>query len=231
MTLPDLTLELSAADWQALWLTLKLCTVTTVLLLLLATPLAWWLAFGQQKRHGVAEAIVTLPLVLPPTVLGFYLLLLFSPQQGLGQWLNTLGLPPLLFSFEGLVLGSVIYSLPFAVQPLKQCFRTMGKQPLETAALLGAGPLDRFFHVLLPLTRPGFIAAASLTFAHTLGEFGMIMMIGGSIAGETKVLSVLIYDHTEAMNYNAAHQLSLLVLLLSLLLLFALNRYQQEPRR
>lgn len=223
--------NLTAGDWQALWLTLKLCAVTTGLLLLIATPLAWWLAFGKQKRHGVTEAIVTLPLVLPPTVLGFYLLLLLSPQQGLGQWLAQLGFPPLLFSFEGLVLGSVIYSLPFAVQPLKQCFRAVGRQPLETAALLGAGPLDRFFNVLLPLNRAGFIASASLTFAHTLGEFGMIMMIGGSIEGETKVLSVLIYDHTEAMNYQAAHQLSLLIIALSLLLLFGLNRWQQEPRR
>ncbi len=223
-------LQLSPADWQALWLTLKLCAVTTLLLLLIATPLAWWLAFGKQKRHSLVEAVVTLPLVLPPTVLGFYLLLLFSPQQGIGLWLSSLGLPPLLFSFEGLVLGSVIYSLPFAVQPLKQCFRTVGKQPLETAALLGAGRFDRFVHVLLPLTRPGFIAAASLTFAHTLGEFGMIMMIGGSIAGETKVLSVLIYDHTEAMNYGAAHQLSLLIVLMSMVLLFGLNRWQQERR-
>lgn len=222
-----LSLHLNTADWQALWLTLKLCSVTTVILLLVAMPLAWWLAFGKQKRHALVEALVTLPLVLPPTVLGFYLLLLFSPQ-GFGQVLAALGLPPLLFSFEVLVIGSVIYSLPFAVQPLKQCFCSFGKQPLETAALLGAGRLDRFFHVLLPLSRPGLVAAASLTFAHTLGEFGMIMMIGGSIAGETKVLSVLIYDHTEAMNYGAAHQLSLLIVLLSVLLLFGLNRWQRR---
>ncbi len=224
-------LQLSPADWQALWLTLKLCSITTLLLLLIAAPLAWWLAFGQGRRHSLIDAVVTLPLVLPPTVLGFYLLQLLSPQQGVGLWLAAAGLPPLLFSFEGLVLGSMIYSLPFAVQPLKQCFRSIGKQPLETAALLGAGPFDRCWHVLLPLAKPGLFSAATLTFAHTLGEFGMIMMIGGSIAGETKVLSVLIYDHTEAMNYGPAHQLSLLILLLSVALLFSLNRFQQEPRR
>ena len=227
----DQLLRLSPADWQALWLTLKLCSITTLLLLLIAAPLAWWLAFGQQKRHSLVAAIVTLPLVLPPTVLGFYLLLLLSPQQGVGGWLTALGLPPLLFTFEGLVLGSMLYSLPFAVQPLTQSFRSIGKQPLETAALLGAGPVDRIWHVLLPLARPGLLTAAILTFAHTLGEFGMIMMIGGSIAGETKVLSVLIYDHTEAMNYQAAHQLSLLVLVLAVLLLCGLNRWQQGSQR
>lgn len=224
-------LDLSNEDWQAIWLTLKLCSLTTLILLCIAIPLAWWLAFGQQKRHSFVEALVTLPLVLPPTVLGFYLLLLLSPNHGIGHWLTAAGLPPLLFSFEGLVLGSVIYSLPFAVQPLKQCFRSIGFQPLETAALLGAKRFDRFYNVLLPMSKPGLIAAASLSFAHTLGEFGMIMMIGGSIVGETKVLSVLIYDHTEAMNYDAAHQLSFFLLVLSVLLLFILNRWQQDSRR
>jgi|GEM_PF-1316 len=220
--------------WQpgeltALWLTLKLALSTSAILLVLATPLSWWLAFGQRKRHSLVAALVTLPLVLPPTVMGFYLLLLLRPQSCFAQLLNQLGVGNLLFSFGGILLGSLIYSLPFAVQPLTQMFRSIGKAPLETAALLGAGPMDRFFSVLLPLAKPGFITAATLTFAHTLGEFGMIMLIGGSIPGETKVLSVLIYDQTEAMNYGAAHRLSLVVLLLALLLLFVLNRFSQQP--
>jgi molybdate transport system ATP-binding protein len=220
--------------WQpgeltALWLTLKLALSTSTILLVLATPLSWWLAFGQRKRHSLVAALVTLPLVLPPTVMGFYLLLLLRPESSFAQLLNQLGVGNLLFSFGGILLGSVIYSLPFAVQPLTQIFRSIGKAPLETAALLGAGSVDRFFSVLLPLAKPGFITAATLTFAHTLGEFGMIMLIGGSIPGETKVLSVLIYDQTEAMNYGAAHRLSLAVLLLALLLLFVLNRFSQQP--
>ncbi len=220
--------------WQpgeltAFWLTLKLAFATSTILLVLATPLSWWLAFGQRKRHSLVAALVTLPLVLPPTVMGFYLLLLLRPESSFAQFLQQLGVGNLLFSFSGILVGSVIYSLPFAVQPLTQIFRSIGKAPLETAALLGAGPVDRFFSILLPLAKPGFITAATLTFAHTLGEFGMIMLIGGSIPGETKVLSVLIYDQTEAMNYDAAHRLSLAVLLLAMLLLFVLNRFSQWP--
>lgn len=219
--------SLSPADWQAIVLTLKLCSYTTIILLLLATPLAWWLANGRSFMRNMVQAVVALPLVLPPTVLGFYLLLAFGPYGVIGQPLESLGLRHLAFSFEGILLASVIYSMPFAVQPLHQAFMQLGRRPIDVAASLGAGPMDRFFSVILPLTRGGFLVAATLTFAHTIGEFGVILMLGGSIPGETKVLSVLIYDHTEAMNYGAAHQLSLLLLLFSftvLLVVYGVNR-------
>ncbi|MFC6439794.1 molybdate ABC transporter permease subunit [Bowmanella sp. JS7-9] len=200
---------LSPADYQAIWLTLKLCSLTTVLLLIVATPLAWWLARTSSKSRIVIQAIVALPLVLPPTVLGFYLLLLLGPNGAIGSTLELMGFSHLAFSFSGIVVASVCYSLPFAVQPLMQSFQDMGPLPNELAASLGAGSLDRFFSITLPLCRGGFIVAATLSFAHTLGEFGVILMLGGSIPGETRVLSILIYDHTEAMNYAAAHTLSI----------------------
>ena len=218
---------LTAADWQAIQLTLTLAFYTMLLLLVIATPLAWWLA---AERRGLSvfsywlrtlvQTVVALPLVLPPTVLGFYLLLLLGPQGVVGSTLQQLGLPHLAFSFSGILLASVLYSLPFAVQPLQQAFEQLGRQPVEIAASLGAGPVDRFFTVILPLCRGGFIVAATLSFAHTLGEFGVILMLGGSIPGQTKVLSIAIYDHAEAMNYAAAQQLSLLLLLFSFVVLF-----------
>lgn len=218
---------LSAADWQAVVLTLKLAFCTMLLLMLIATPLAWWLAAERRNLSGLGQglrtlmqAVVALPLVLPPTVLGFYLLLLLGPQGAIGGTLEQLGLPHLAFSFSGILLASVLYSLPFAVQPLQQAFEQLGRQPVDIAASLGAGPIDRFFTVILPLCRGGFIVAATLSFAHTLGEFGVILMLGGSIPGQTKVLSIMIYDHAEAMNYAAAQQLSLWLLLFSFVVLF-----------
>ncbi|MFC7001352.1 molybdate ABC transporter permease subunit [Pseudobowmanella zhangzhouensis] len=175
---------LSPADYQAIWLTLKLCSLTTVLLLIVATPLAWWLARTSSKSRIVIQAIVALPLVLPPTVLGFYLLLLLGPNGAIGSTLELMGFSHLAFSFSGIVVASVCYSLPFAVQPLMQSFQDMGPLPNELAASLGAGSLDRFFSITLPLCRGGFIVAATLSFAHTLGEFGVILMLGGSIPGK-----------------------------------------------
>ncbi len=200
---------LQASDYQAITLTLQLASVTTVILLLLSTPLAWWLAFTNSRWRGWVQAIVAMPLVLPPTVLGFYLLLALGPNGYIGSTLEALGGKHLAFSFSGIVIGSVIYSLPFAVQPLTEAFRAMGKRPLQVAESLGATRWQALRTIALPLCRGGFIVAATLVFAHTLGEFGVILMIGGSIPGETQVLSVLIYDHTEALNYSAAHALSL----------------------
>ena len=212
--------SLSPGDWQAITLTLRLCSYTTLILLLIATPLAWWLSAGHSLLRTIVQAIVALPLVLPPTVLGFYLLLTLGPRGFVGGNLEAVGLQHLAFSFEGILIASVLYSMPFAVQPLQEAFFNLGRRPVEVAASLGAGPIDRFVTVILPLTRGGFIVAATLSFAHTLGEFGVILMLGGSIPGETKVLSVLIYDHAEAMNYQAAHQLSLMLLLFSFAVLF-----------
>lgn len=223
----DTMTTLSPQDWQAIWLTLKLCFYTTLILLLLGTPLAWWLSLRQTKLRTAIQAIVALPLVLPPTVLGFYLLLLLGPHGAIGSTLEQLGFSHLAFSFGGILIGSVIYSLPFTVQPLLESFRRMGPAPLEVAATLGANKLDQLFSVVLPLCRGGFIVAASLTFAHTLGEFGVILMLGGAIPGETQVLSVLIYNHTEAMHYAQAHQLSLGLLVSAFIVLFivyGLNR-------
>lgn len=212
--------EFSPADWQAIEVTVRLCLYTTLILLVIATPVAWWLATGQSAARVVVQAIVALPLVLPPTVLGFYLLIVLGPRGVVGGALESLGLHHLAFTFEGILVASVIYSMPFAVQPLTQAFSNLGRRPVEVASSLGAGLIDRFFTVILPLTRGGFVVAATLTFAHTLGEFGVILMLGGSIPGETKVLSVLIYDHTEAMNYEAAHRLSLMLLLFAFFTLF-----------
>jgi molybdate transport system permease protein len=204
-------LGLDSADWQAIELTFKLCLYTTAILLVVATPIAWWLSSGRSFARTTVQAIVALPLVLPPTVLGFYLLIALGPRGFVGGSLESMGLNHLAFTFEGILLASILYSMPFAVQPLTEAFNSLGRRPAEVASSLGAGPIDRFFTVILPLTRGGFVVAATLTFAHTIGEFGVILMLGGSIPGETKVLSVLIYDHAEAMNYEAAHRLSLML--------------------
>ncbi|MBS0001782.1 MAG: molybdate ABC transporter permease subunit [Thioalkalivibrio sp.] len=213
-------LGLGPEDWQAIELTFRLCLYTTIILLIIATPIAWWLSSGHSPARVAIQAVVALPLVLPPTVLGFYLLIVLGPRGAVGGTLESLGLHHLAFTFEGILVASVIYSMPFAVQPLTEAFNNLGRRPVEVASSLGANAVDRFLTVILPLTRGGFVVAATLTFAHTLGEFGVILMLGGSIPGETRVLSVLIYDHTEAMNYASAHRLSLLLVIFAFLVLF-----------
>jgi molybdate transport system permease protein len=209
----------TAADILALTTTLKMAAITTLILLILGTPLAWYLANMKSRFKVIFEAIVALPLVLPPTVLGFYLLLAFSPQSLPGQlWQTTTG-SQLAFSFSAIVIGSVLYSLPFVVQPLQKAFEQLGDQYLEAAAMLGAGPIDRFFSIVFPLTKASFITAAALGFAHTVGEFGVVLMIGGNIPGETRVLSIALFDHVEAFNYSNAHILSAGLLISSLILL------------
>src|SRR6187200_1910367 len=195
-------------DWQPIFLTLRLAATTTVVLVVLGTPLALWLAFGRSRLRVVVEAVVALPLVLPPTVLGFYLLILLGPRGVLGGFWESLGGERLVFSFTGLVLGSVAYSLPFVVQPLANAFRSLDRRVLEAAATLGARRMDRFLTVILPLSRPGLITAVTLGFAHTVGEFGVVLMLGGNIPGRTQVLSIAIYDHVEALSYTQAHWLS-----------------------
>jgi molybdate transport system permease protein len=195
-------------DWQAVTLTLQLASITTCLLLLIATPIAWWLAHTASPWRKPLGALLALPLILPPTVLGFYLLMLLGPAGPVGALTTRLGLGTLPFTFAGLVVASIIYSMPFAVQPLQNAFAAVGRGPLEAAATLRAGPLDRFFNVTLPLARPGFATAAILTFAHTIGEFGVVLMVGGNIPGETRVLSVAVYNHVEALEYTQAHWLS-----------------------
>ena len=213
-----------SADILALTTTFKMAALTTIILLLLGTPLAWYLAKWQSKWKVIFEAVVALPLVLPPTVLGFYLLLAFSPGSLPGQlWQSATG-SQLAFSFSAIVIGSVLYSLPFVVQPLQKAFEQLGDHHLEAAAMLGAGPIDRFFSIVLPLTKASFITATALGFAHTVGEFGVVLMIGGNIPGETQVVSIALYDHVESLNYAGAHQLSLILLGLSffcLLLLYS----------
>lgn len=213
---------LTEYDLSALEVTLKLAAISTLLLLLLGTPLAWWLARSQWKYKVFLEAVIALPLVLPPTVLGFYLLLALGPNGPIGDLMQWLGGQSLAFTFAGLVIGSVIYSMPFVVQPLQNAFSAIGTRPLEAAATLGASPLDRFVTVAIPLARPGFITAAVLGFAHTLGEFGVVLMIGGNIPGETQVLSIAIYDHVEALEYSHAHWLSGGLILLSFLMLVSI---------
>ena len=195
-------------DWQPVWLTLRLAGVTTVILLLLGTPVAWWLSRTRAWYKQAISAVVALPLVLPPTVLGFYLLIMLGPRGPVGAFTEAMGLGTLPFTFGGLVVASVIYSLPFVVQPLQNTFEALGNRPLEAAATLRASPLDRFMTVVIPMSRPGFLTAAVLAFAHTMGEFGVVLMIGGNIPGETKVLSVAIYDHVETLEYDQAHILS-----------------------
>ena len=209
-------------DWQPVWLTLMLAGITTVTLLLLGTPLAWWLARTNAWYKQPLTAVVALPLVLPPTVLGFYLLLLLGPNGPVGTFTQAVGLGTLPFTFGGLVVASVIYSLPFVVQPLQTTFESLGSQPLEAAATLRASPGDRFMTVVLPLARPGYLTAAVLAFAHTMGEFGVVLMIGGNIPGETKVLSVAIYDHVETLEYAQAHLLSAGMLIFAFTILVAL---------
>lgn len=224
-------LTLSPEDWAAIALTLKLAAVTTVLLLVLCTPLAWWLAHTRSRWRGPVGAVVALPLVLPPTVIGFYLLVAMGPHGPIGQLTEALGLGRLPFTFAGLVLGSLIYSLPFAVQPLQRAFETLGRRPLEVAATLGASKLDTFFTVVLPMARPGFMTAAILSFAHTIGEFGVVLMIGGNIPGVTRVVSVQIYDHVEAMEYANAHWLAGGMVVFSFVVLMLLHCLQtKEPR-
>jgi len=218
-------------DLQAIWLTLKLASLTTVVLLALATPLAWWLAQAHGRWAAVVGAVVTLPLVLPPTVLGFYLLVVFGPQGWGGQLTQTLGLGLLPFTFAGLVVASVIYSLPFAVQPLQHAFEAVGRRPMEVAATLRARPLDAFIHVALPLARPGMITAAILSFAHTVGEFGVVLMIGGNIPAHTRVVSTQIYGHVEALAYTQAHWLSAAMLLFSFVVLLLLALFNRRRVR
>ena len=214
-------------EWQALALTAQLAAVTTGCLLLLATPLAWWLAHSTRPWAGWVEAVVALPLVLPPTVMGFYLLLWFAPDGGLGSlWFNLTG-GPLNFTFTGLVLASMVYSLPFATQPLQAAFAGIGPGILEAGATLGASPADCFLRLVLPLSRRGYLTAGVLTFAHTLGEFGVVLMIGGNIPGETRVVSVALYEAVETLDYGSAHRLAGVLLAFSfvvLLLVYGLNR-------
>jgi molybdate transport system permease protein len=214
---------LDANTWQAIGLTLKLAAVTTVVLLIIALPLAWWLAHtGSRWRAGVS-ALVTLPLVLPPTVLGFYLLLLLGPAGWVGRVTNALGFGSLSFSFTGLVIGSVVFSLPFAVQPVQHAFAGIGKRPMEVAASLQVPPWVAFFTVALPLAKPGLVTAAVLSFAHTVGEFGVVLMIGGNIPGQTRVVSTEIYGLVEAMRYGEAHVLAAGMVVFSFAVLLALN--------
>jgi len=218
---------MSGTDIQPLLLSIRLATVTTGVLLLLGTPLAWWLARTDSRMRAPIEAIVAMPLVLPPTVLGFYLLLALGPEGPIGGTWRLLGGAPLVFSFSGLVVGSVIYSLPFVVQPLQASFEALGRAPFEVAATLGAGPVDRFLSIAVPLARRGFLTAATLGFAHTLGEFGVVLMIGGSIPGETRVVSIAIYDYVETLSYGEAHLLAAILLAFSffvLLSVFVVNR-------
>jgi len=211
-----------AFDWQPVWLTLKLATFTTVFLLIAGTPIAWWLSQTRSWWKQPISAVVALPIVLPPTVLGFYLLIMLGPNGPLGQATQALGLGTLPFTFPGLVVASVFYSLPFVVQPLQNAFEALGKRPLEVAATLRASPWDRFFHVAVPLARPGFLTAMVLGFSHTVGEFGVVLMIGGNIPGETKVLSVAIYDHVETLEYGQAHLLAGGMIAFSFLVLLSL---------
>lgn len=220
----------SEADITTLWLTLKLASVVTVLLLLIGTPIAWWLARTHSPAKSIIGAIVALPLILPPTVLGFYLLLFMGPNGAFGQFTTALGLGTLPFTFWGLVVASLFYSLPFVVQPIQNAFAAIDERHFEVAATLGATPVDRFLSIALPMARPGFISAAILGFAHTVGEFGVILMIGGNIPGETKVVSVQIYDHVEALDYASAHNLSLLMLIFSFTVLLFLYSFQKKWR-
>ncbi|SPO66932.1 molybdate ABC transporter permease subunit [Pseudomonas sp. JV241A] len=215
-------MPLDASDLGAIWLTFKLASLTTLILLLIGTPIAWWLARTRSWLRGPVGAVVALPLVLPPTVIGFYLLLALGPNGWIGQTTEALGLGTVVFSFSGLVIGSVVYSMPFVVQPLQNAFSAIGQRPLEVAATLRASPWDCFVHVVLPLARPGFITASILGFAHTVGEFGVVLMIGGNIPDKTRVVSVQIFDHVEAMEYLQAHWLAGAMLVFSFLVLLAL---------
>jgi len=221
---------LTDADLAALWITLRLATLTTLILLVVGTPLAWWMARTHWRYKFVMEAVVALPLVLPPTVLGFYLLLLLGPHGIVGKSLDAMGGKPLAFTFAGLVVGSAFYSLPFVVQPLRDAFASIGRRPLEVASTLRASPLDRFLTVALPLARPGLITASVLGFAHTVGEFGVVLMIGGNIPGVTHVASIAIYDHVEGLEYAQAHWLSGVLLVVSFVMLLAVYAVNRRVR-
>ncbi len=220
---------LSDTNLAAILLTLKLATLVTVILLLVGTPIAWWLARTRSWWKGPVSAVVAMPIVLPPSVLGFYLLIAMGPNGPVGQLTQALGLGTLPFTFAGLVVASVFYSLPFVVQPIQNAFEAMGERPMEAAATLRAGPLDRFFTVAVPLAKPGFLTATVLGFAHTVGEFGVVLMIGGNIPGVTRVVSVQIYDYVEALEYADAHALAGIMLAFSFLVL--LTMYLANPTR
>ncbi len=221
----------AASLWTPVFLTLRLAAVSTAVLLFIGTPLAWWLARTRSRAKSVLEALVALPLVLPPTVLGFYLLLLLGARGWVGGVTDALGWGPLAFTFPGLVIGSALYSLPFVVQPLQNAFEAMGERPLEAAATLGASPRDRFFSIAVPICRPAFVTAAILAFAHTVGEFGVILMIGGSIPGRTQVLSIALYEQVEALEYGRAHALAGGMLFFSFLVLWAIHAWNRRPGR
>lgn len=221
-------MPLSPAELDAIYLTIALASVTTVLLLLLGTPLAWWLSRRQSTFSALVEAIVAMPLILPPTVLGFYLLLLFAPGTVIGETWERLTGTRLAFSFSALVIGSVIYSLPFVVQPLQNAFQRVPEGLLQAAATLGARPLDQFRSVVLPLSKRSFVTAACLGFAHTVGEFGVVLMIGGNIPGETRVLSIALYDYVESLQFAEAHRLAGGMVVFSLALLFLLYRRDRQ---
>jgi molybdate ABC transporter permease protein len=222
---------LSPVYLQAIGLTLRVAGLTTAILFLLGVPLAWWLARTPSMWRKPVTALVAMPLVLPPSVLGFYLLVVMGPQGWVGQWTQALGLGTLPFTFAGLVVGSVIYSLPFMVQPVLGAMQSLGPRPLEAAATLRASPWDRFVHVVLPLCKPGLITGTIMSFAHTVGEFGVVLMIGGNIPGVTRVVSVQIYDHVEALEYSDAHRLAAVMLGFSFLVLLALQIWNREPQR
>ena len=225
------SIGLSDADLGAIALTLRLAAVVTALLLLIGTPIAWWLARTKSWLKGPVGALVALPLVLPPTVLGFYLLVAMGPNGPLGRLTQSLGLGLLPFSFWGLVVASVFYSMPFVVQPIQNAFEAIGERPLEVAATLRASPVDRFFTIAIPLAKPGFVSAAILGFAHTVGEFGVVLMIGGNIADKTRVVSVQIYDHVEALEYTEAHWLAAVMVVFSFAVLLALYSFNARRRR
>lgn len=222
---------MSPGDLQAIWLTVRLASLVTLILLVVGTPIAWWLARTGSWWKGSVGAVVALPLVLPPSVLGFYLLLAMGPHGPVGQLTAALGLGPLPFTFGGLVIASVLYSLPFMVQPLQTAFEAVGDRPLEVAATLRASPLDAFFTVAVPMSLPGFLTASILTFAHTVGEFGVVLMIGGNLPGVTRVASVQIYDHVEALELAQAHRLAAVMLGFSFLVLLALYVWRPASRK
>ena len=221
----------SASDFSAIWLTLKLASVVTLILLLIGTPIAWWLARTRSGWKGAVSAVVALPIVLPPTVIGFYLLVAMGSNGTIGHLTQSLGIGLLPFTFAGLVIASVFYSLPFVVQPLQNAFEAIPEHVLEVAATLRASALDTFFSVALPLAKPGLLTASVLGFAHTVGEFGVVLMIGGNIPGKTRVVSVQIYDHVEAMEYASAHWLSAGMLAFSFVVLLLLYTFNPSGRR
>jgi len=222
---------LTASDLQAIWLTLKVATLTTAILVLVGTPIAWWLARTGSWLKTPLSALVALPIVLPPSVLGFYLLVAMGPHGPVGHWTESLGLGHLPFTFPGLVVASVFYSLPFMVQPLQNAMEAMGERPLEVAASLRASPFDTFFSVVMPLCRPGLVTGAIMSFAHTVGEFGVVLMVGGNIPGVTRVVSVQIYDHVEAMEYGDAHRLAAVMLGFAFVSLLALHIYNNRSMK